>query len=276
MSDVDTALWPVALSVEAFGVRAGVRLNDPRFTDALLSRLPPTATLGAFSGDGQQYSVVLEPKDAPGGFCGLLSRNGTALARRASLEALLRVFEADLQLHVAEMAPERVFVHAGVVGWSGCGILLPGPSFSGKTTLTTELVRAGAEYYSDEYAVLDADGRVHPYARPPAVRDTDASGVVRRRVHDYEGAAARAPLRAAVVLVTQFRADAEWQPRLLSPASGALALLANTVSARRNPERVLATLQRVVATAPVIVSDRADASTVIESIFALATSRRVA
>ena len=58
---------------------------------------------------------------------------------------------------------ERVFVHAGVVGWKGHAIVIPGRSRSGKTTLVAELVKAGAEYYSDEFAVLDAEGRVHPF-----------------------------------------------------------------------------------------------------------------
>jgi hypothetical protein len=43
-------------------------------------------------------------------------------------------------------------------------MVLPGKSFAGKTTLVAALVRAGAEYWSDEYAVLDANGDVHPYA----------------------------------------------------------------------------------------------------------------
>jgi hypothetical protein len=34
-------------------------------------------------------------------------------------------------------------------------------SYSGKTTLVSELIRAGATYYSDEYAVIDERGRVH-------------------------------------------------------------------------------------------------------------------
>ena len=61
-------------------------------------------------------------------------------------------------------------MHAGVVGWKGWALVLPGKSGAGKTTLVAELIRAGATYYSDEYAVLDERGRVHPYARPLAVR----------------------------------------------------------------------------------------------------------
>jgi uridine kinase len=42
------------------------------------------------------------------------------------------------------------------------GIAIPGRSFSGKTSLVTALVRAGAVYYSDEFAVIDRDGLVRP------------------------------------------------------------------------------------------------------------------
>ena len=33
------------------------------------------------------------------------------------------------------------------------------------------LVRAGAEYYSDEFAPLDAGGLVHPFAKPLSIRN---------------------------------------------------------------------------------------------------------
>jgi predicted ATPase len=44
---------------------------------------------------------------------------------------------------VATEAPRRVFVHAGVVGWKGQAILVPGRSYSGKTTLIAALMKAG-------------------------------------------------------------------------------------------------------------------------------------
>ena len=84
--------------------------------------------------------------------------------------------ESDMQRFVAEMAHRRVFVHAGVVGWQGKAIIIPGRTFTGKTTMVAELVRAGATYYSDEYAVFDLQGRVHPYARPLGMRETGQAG----------------------------------------------------------------------------------------------------
>ena len=71
---------------------------------------------------------------------------------------------------MAEFARRRVFLHAGAVAWNGLGIVIPGGTMSGKTSLVRELLQAGALYYSDEYAVLDDLGRLHPYPQPLGVR----------------------------------------------------------------------------------------------------------
>ena len=44
--------------------------------------------------------------------------------------AALSGFESVARLSVAELAPRRVFVHAGVVGWKGRAIVVPGPTFN--------------------------------------------------------------------------------------------------------------------------------------------------
>ena len=44
------------------------------------------------------------------------------------------------------------------------------PHARGQETLVAALVRAGATYYSDEYALIGADGRVRPYARDLSLR----------------------------------------------------------------------------------------------------------
>jgi hypothetical protein len=181
-----------------------------------------------------------------------------SIARSRRSRALLDRFESDLQLHVAERAPRHVFVHAGVVGWRGRAILLPGRSGAGKTMLVAELIRAGATYYSDEYAILDGRGRVRPFARPLAVR---AEGSVRRR-RPPGAFGARTGTRAlpvALVVVSRYRPGARWRLRRLSPGEGALALMAHTVPARRDPARVLAALQAVAVRAPVFRGVRGEA-----------------
>lgn len=258
--------WPVALSIVAFGVHVGIRVNDQRVAENLLRHLPPGATRTAFAPEGRVYSLVLEGEGG-GDARGSLYVDGSRVGRH-SLAALAHVFETHLQLHIAEMAPEHVFVHAGVVGWQGRAIVIPGRSYCGKTTLVAALVDAGADYYSDEYAALDAAGRVHPYARALSIREAGASGLTRRRID--AGDQAGGPLPVALVVVSAYRAGAEFRPRRLSPGEGALALVANTVPARRVPERMLATLERVVADAQVVSSDRGEAAAVAGEILVLA------
>jgi len=57
--------------------------------------------------------------------------------------------------------------HAGGVAHDGCGILLPADPESGKTTLTTGLVRAGFSYLTDEgVAFHPGTTRIEPYPKP--------------------------------------------------------------------------------------------------------------
>src|SRR5207249_290373 len=100
----------------------------------------------------------------------LLYGNLERLARTHDYDELLQAFASDIERYIAEAARRKLFVHAGVVGWRGRAILIPNKTFTGKTTLVAEFVRAGATYYSDEFAVLDGQGRVHPFPRPLSLR----------------------------------------------------------------------------------------------------------
>jgi hypothetical protein len=68
--------------------------------------------------------------------------------------------------------PSLLKIHAGVASFgSGC-VLLPAAAGSGKTTLTAGLIHAGATYYSDEIAILDAATlRVMPVPLPLSIKD---------------------------------------------------------------------------------------------------------
>ena len=91
------------------------------------------------------------------------------------LAAIPRVQRALDEAVVRRQAGIAV-VHGGVVGHDGRAILLPGPTGAGKSTLVAELVRRGALYFSDEYALIDGAGRVHPYPRPLLLRDESGDG----------------------------------------------------------------------------------------------------
>lgn len=199
----------------------------------------------------------------------LLYEDHLRVARTRILADVLETLESRVRLFVAERARRRVFIHAGAVGWRGRAVIIPGRSFSGKSSLVAELVRAGAVYYSDEFAVLDARGRVHPFTKPVSLR---REGEVRQEhfpVEELGGAAGVRPLPVRLVLVTEYEQGAQWRPRRLTQGQGALALLEHAVAARREPERSLEALRSVVAQASVLKGRRGEARDIAYQILSI-------
>jgi hypothetical protein len=274
MAKLDRLGWAAGLVCEAFGVRVGLRATTAEGLMRLAARLPPGWRRARGRAVERLYSYVEGGETSARGarrFHLLYADAWRALRARAAAE-VEEAFEADAQLFVAAGARARLFVHAGVVGVGGRALLVPGRSFAGKTTLVAELVRAGAAYYSDEYAVLDAEGRVHPYARPLGVRGE--GGRARRRVTAEELAGARGtrPLPVGLVYVGEYREGARWRPRRLTRGQGVLALLAHTVAARRQPAQALAVLERVAAHATVLQGTRGEAAGAARELLKTVTS----
>ena len=91
------------------------------------------------------------------------------------------------------------------------------------------MVRAGATYLSDEFAVLDEDGLVHPYPKSLSLRSEAGTSQVDTHAHELGGVVAEEPLPLGLAVLTSYRAGAEWRPRRLSSGRGALMVLAHAV-----------------------------------------------
>src|SRR5437667_9462396 len=228
MAKIDRLGWADGICFTSYGLRIGIRVNEPEVLARLPDHLPPGWKPAPSPIVDRLYSLraaTTGRSTAIRNF-NLLYAGAARLARTRELEEVFEPLESDLQMFVAEWARRRIFVHAGVVGWRGRAIVIPGMSFSGKSTLVAALVRAGATYYSDEYAVFDAQGRVHPYARPLGIRDGNGDRPRRCPVQELGGAPGSKPLTVGLVAVSEYRAGGRWRPRVLSPGHGALALLA--------------------------------------------------
>jgi hypothetical protein len=149
--------------------------------------------------------------------------------------------------------------------------LFPGRSSAGKSTLVAELVRRGATYLSDEFAVLDSGGLVHPYALP--IRMLKEDRIERVRPQELGTVAAR-PMPAGMVVLTSYDRQARWAPRRLSPGRGLLEMLRHTIPAQTRPEAALAALRKVVARAPVLKGRRGEAGTTADLVIAAVGKRR--
>jgi hypothetical protein len=178
----------------------------------------------------------------------------------AELHDILELLKRDLMVHVADRAPDRVFVHAGVAGWKGRAVVMPGMSFAGKTTLVAEMVRAGATYYSDEYAVIDACGRVHPYARELQMRAADCVEQRGVSVAELGGVAANEPALVSHVVFAEYAEGARWAPVAISRGSAVLEMMQHAIAVRRAPGRVMTTLTKMMETAEAMRGVRGEAS----------------
>ncbi|MBS1849145.1 MAG: hypothetical protein JST73_12790 [Actinobacteria bacterium] len=140
---------------------------------------------------------------------------------------------------IAVEAPGRVFIHAGVVGVDGRAVVLPGRSMAGKTTLVAALLRAGADYLSDEYAVIDPDGLVHAYPRRLSIRGE--SGRTQVPAESLGATVPTAPLPIGLVAALVFDPQGTWSVTHGDQATCATTLIENAVAARHRPAEVLAT-----------------------------------
>src|SRR5262249_52871706 len=120
MEKIDRLGWAAGMAFQSYGVRIGIRVNNPEVLEQLLPYLP----LGwkpASPAVDHLYSLIAGGESPRPGIrrFHVLYAGAARLARTMELREVFEILESDLQLRVAEFAPRRIFVHAGVVGWRG-------------------------------------------------------------------------------------------------------------------------------------------------------------
>lgn len=210
---------------------------------------------------GSQETVRLHMDIAslPDNWC-VISRDGEELIKMKVAGAVEHV-ESQVRQQVSIRSPDKVFIHAGVVAFAGRAIVVPGLSHSGKTSLVAALLRVGAAYLSDEYAVLDRSGFVHPFAKPLSIRGADGNqtdhSVQRLGATVFDSA-----LPVGLVVISTYRSGAKWRPTQLSGGDAMLKLLRHTAQTRERPEESLEALRRMVEGATVLFGERGEAADV--------------
>lgn len=259
MHGLDDIGWDHGFAFTSYGTRLGTRVSDPELLEPLQARLPLKSQITGETIVDRVFSVMAMKKSKIGGHRYNLYWDHMLFGKELTLDDMLDRFDAISSLAVAELSDEKLFVHAGVVEWQGRAILIPGKSHSGKTTLVAELVKQGATYYSDEFAVIDEQGYVAAYPKPLSMREP---GLLKQKdvtVEDLGGKAGESRLPVGLVVVSQYKKRARWKPQPLSPGIGLLSLLENTHSAQRAPGRAMQTLQRIVSNARIVNSFRGEA-----------------
>lgn len=171
-----------------------------------------------------------------------------------STAALVVELPRRIEAVLAENCPTHVFVHAGVVCLGGRVVVLPGGSRAGKSTAVEALVRAGATYWSDEFAPVDLDGRVVPFPRPLNRRVGERTELV-----TLPGPTEHSPRPVKRVVLARYEPGSRWAPAPLSRGEALLRLIEHTVPVRQRPAQALGALDRLLEAATVEAGLRGDA-----------------
>jgi predicted 2-oxoglutarate/Fe(II)-dependent dioxygenase YbiX len=246
--------------LSCYGV--GIRVVDAAglgACDRLRATLPPEFVVsGGLCAPTVTYVVAARSAGEAGTDVYSVSCDSEPCHQDSEGEEVLRWLGSEIDRVVAERSPEGLFVHAGVVGWRKRAILVPGRSTTGKSTLVGELVRRGATYYSDEYAVLDDEGRVHPYARLPVLRDAEGQPQP-VTLEDLRARGPAEPLPVTLVISTCYRPGVVWRPTIMRGARAVLPVIDNTILARSQSERTLRLAARLAPTVVTLDGARPDA-----------------
>ena len=240
------------------GARLRVEANSAAALNLVSHVLPVGSRLERLHSTDAVFALVVAPGGGTGDAPHRLYRDSALLQSSSDLQPLLKQLESELHFAVASHARSSLFVHAGVVAWRGRTILLPGRSMSGKSSLVAALLRAGAEYYSDEYAVIDRQARVHPYARPLLLRGLE--GQLEQAGRQAQGGrVGTRPLPANLSVSTRYSPGQRFEPTVRDASHGLMILIANTVVVRARPHFALDHLMPVAESATTLEGVRGEA-----------------
>jgi hypothetical protein len=256
-----------SVAVEAWGVPIHLTVGDPGLISAVQAVLPP----GWTPADPEAASVRFSLAQAGAGAYDV-AMDGQTIAGPVRIDRAIGVLDAQIRAFMAANAREWIFVHAGAIAYQERALLLPGASFVGKTALVAALVRAGATYFSDEFAVLDNAGLVHPYPKPLSIRQAGSGRTQETTADQLGGSTGERPIPAGLIAVTSYRAGAAWKPKWRPAAAGALALLSNTGPARERPRQALHAVSQAASRAFTLEGERGEADPTADALLTALTA----
>ena len=115
MKKIDRLGWEVGFSLKSYGVRIGIRSNDPAALASACEHLPSEWQRVASPVVDRVYSILIGGKDSRsnGRRLNHLYSDDVRLARSSDKDGVFETLESDLRLFVAELATHRAPSCAG-------------------------------------------------------------------------------------------------------------------------------------------------------------------
>jgi hypothetical protein len=250
------------------GLKCRLSFDDLNLFEKLLQLLPPYHEISKFEKPGQIFKLITR---AAGKINGLYLNDEQILQFRELDETVFEAIESKIQLSMAvALPPKRYFLHAGAVALNSIGIIIPGSSFSGKTTLTKEFLKAGAEYYSDDCAVIDNFGNLYPYSKTLSVRNNfQESEIV--KAESVGAVTGRESVPVRLIVLTEYKKKYTWETRKMSEGEIVLELSKNLfypASMTLYPSETFQALANIVNDSKILCGKRGEAAEVVKIVLA--------
>jgi len=171
----------------------------------------------------------------------------TKIGSDSASEVLFHLFW-HVNSEAIRLTGDFLLIHAGAVRTpGGQGIVLPGPSGAGKTTLVAALVRGGFAYLSEEAAAIDpVERKLYPYPRaftmkreltelfpdiqiPPA-RTGWVNGQIHLRAEDLRADSLGSPCDVGFIIAPRYLEGAPTEVTPMTPAEAVVELGRNALN----------------------------------------------
>jgi hypothetical protein len=162
-------------------------------------------------------------------------------------------------------------VHAGAVLLGEQALLLPGRTHAGKSSLVAELLRRGATYLSDEYALIDTEGLVHSYPRPLLLRNGRPEQVPILPA-ECNASVGEVPVPVGWILSLQYLPGCTWSVAPISQSEALMVLLQNTPHILAESPDMVRVFEHAVAGATCFAGRRSEAAGSVDRILRLIDS----
>ena len=253
-------------TIAVFDVVIRIETSDELILGRVPEAFPPYArTIQGHTSYSAVFAIFLE-----GGRYRVLERSTLSppLGPKVfdKLEQALDALRGPLEFCISCQARNRVFVHAGAVSLEGVGIVVPGRTMGGKSTLVKAIASEGGLLYSDEFAVFDEGGLLYPFPRKLCLRDSNALPLPPAWHHELGLDVGTEPVRVGLVLAVRYAKEAGWEIESLTPAETVVEMMRNTASARDNPGGVLRALKAACEGVVGLRGRRGEASVALEKV----------
>lgn len=263
---IDFEKLPYNIYFSFYALNCRLTFDDGSLSDKLMGLLPPFHNLSESPECAEHFCLITKGSQKNRGFY----RNGERILEFYKLdETVFEAIESKIQLSMAvAMPPEMFFLHAGAVAYKDFGIIIPGRSFSGKTTLTEEFLKNGAKYYSDDCAVIDGAGRLYAYSKTLSIRNSSLQGEI-YSVEDVGGVSGRQPIPVRMIIFAEYKKRNKMRLEKIGQGEAVLKLAKNLfypASMTLYPSETLQALARLAGGAIIFSGKRGEAREVLETV----------